>query len=165
MAARRISFSRAIFAFLILLGSAAVVQASCRADVVHLRGDWGEARFAVEVADDARERQLGLMNRESMPASAGMLFVYHQTRVVSFWMKNTLIPLDMIFLDESGRVVKVHERARPHDLTSISSDEPARYVLEINAGLSRALGIDAGTELRHPSVLQHLAAWPCREAN
>lgn len=137
------------------------VIAACRVDSVSLRGDWGEARFSVEVADDAIERQKGLMNRPDMPMGAGMLFVYHQTRVLSFWMKNTLIPLDMIFLDEAGTVVKVHENAIPLDLTSISSGVPARYVLEINGGLARAIGISEGTELRHPAVLQHLAVWPC----
>ena len=138
--------------------------ADCRVDSAQLRGDWGEVRFAVEVADDARERQQGLMHRLEMPMGAGMLFVYHQTRVLSFWMKHTLIPLDMIFLDEAGRVVKIHERAIPRDLTSISSDVPARYVLEINGGLARAIGITVGSELRHPSVLQHLAVWPCRDS-
>lgn len=149
--------------FFSIVSSSLIAETACRPDTVHLRGDWGEARFSVELADDARERQLGLMHRTEMSASSGMLFVYHQTRELSFWMKNTLIPLDMIFLDESGRVVKIHENARPLDLTSISSGAPARYVLEINAGMSRALGISVGSDLRHPSVLQHLAVWPCRE--
>jgi len=139
-------------------------MAACRADTVHLRGDWGQARFSVEVADNASERAQGLMGRVSMPQSAGMLFVYHRTRPVSFWMRNTLIPLDMIFLDEAGVVVRVHENARPLDETPISSIAPARYVLEVNGGLSRALGISVGSELRHPSVVQTNAAWRCSEA-
>ena len=163
MGARRISSLRTAFFSCFLLAFALPVLAECRVDSVQLRGDWGEARFTVELADDARERQTGLMHRLDLPMSAGMLFVYHQTRVLSFWMKNTLIPLDMIFLDETGQVVKIHERAIPHDLTSISSEVPARYVLEINGGLARALGITEGSELRHPSVFQHLAAWPCRD--
>ena len=152
--------------FVLSMGLFSAVSAAtdCRVDTVQLRGDWGEVRFNVEVADDAIERQRGLMHRLEMPMSAGMLFVYHQTRVVSFWMKNTLIPLDMIFLDETGRVVKIHERAIPRDLSSISSDVPSRYVLEINGGLARAIGITVGSELRHPSVLQHLAVWPCRDS-
>lgn len=136
---------------------------TCSQDAVELRGDWGTARFTVELADDAIERQRGLMHRADMPVSAGMLFVYHQTREVSFWMKNTLIPLDMLFFDEAGTAVKVHSRAIPGDLRSISSETPARYVLEINGGLAEALGIGVGTQIRHPSVLQHKAVWPCRE--
>lgn len=140
-------------------------KAQCSPDTVHLRGDWGTARFTVEVADNASERAKGLMGRPSMPMSSGMLFVYHQTRPVTFWMRNTLIPLDMIFLDEDGVVVNVHSNARPLDETPISSQYPTRYVLEVNAGLSKALGISQGTELRHPSVLQTRAAWRCSEAD
>lgn len=143
--------------------SAFSVQAECRPDTVHLRGDWGKARFTVEVADNAAERSKGLMGRPSMPMSKGMLFVYHQTRPVSFWMRNTLIPLDMIFLDENGVVVNVHHNAIPLDESPIPSVAPARYVLEVNAGLSKALGISAGTELRHPSVIQTNAAWRCAD--
>lgn len=140
------------------------VIAECRNDTIHLRGDWGKARFTVEVADNARERAKGLMDRPNLPTSAGMLFVYHRTSDVSFWMKNTLIPLDIIFADENGVVIRVHENARPLDLTSIPSGGPTRYVLEINAGLSRALGIGPETQFRHPAIQQHKAAWTCKDA-
>ena len=150
---------------LLLLCFATPLRAGCNADEVVLRGDWGQARFTVEVADDAIERQQGLMHRQELPRTAGMLFVYHTTRVVSFWMKNTFIPLDMIFLDETGTIVHIHENAVPLDLTSISSQRPTRYVLEINAGMSRLLGLSIGSELRHPAVLQHKAAWPCHSEN
>ncbi|CUJ35091.1 hypothetical protein TA5113_03134 [Cognatishimia activa] len=146
-----------------LMFAANLAGAECRPDTVHLRGDWGKARFSVEVADNASERARGLMERPSMPLSAGMLFVYHQTRPVSFWMRNTLIPLDMIFLDENGVVVNVHHNAIPLDETLIPSRAPTRYVLEVNAGLSKALGITKGTELRHPSVVQTNAAWRCAD--
>lgn len=161
--ARRFRTEMAAVAMGIL--TAVPVMAACSADAVHLRGDWGQARFTVEVADNASERAQGLMGRVSMPKSSGMLFVYHRTRPVSFWMRNTLIPLDMIFLDETGVVVRVHENAIPLDETPISSIAPARYVLEVNGGLSRALGITVGSELRHPSVLQTNAAWRCSEAD
>lgn len=140
-------------------------QAACQHDTVHLRGDWGQARFSVEVADNAAERSKGLMGRPSMPSGAGMLFVYHRTKPVSFWMRNTLIPLDMIFLDEAGIVVRVHHNAIPLDETPISSILPARYVLEVNGGLSAALGIVPGSQLRHASILQHKAAWRCSEGD
>lgn len=144
--------------------SASIALANCSQNTVHLRGDWGQARFTVEVADNAAERSKGLMGRPSMPMGSGMLFVYHQTKPVAFWMRNTLIPLDMIFLDEDGVVVRVHHNARPLDETPIPSGAPARYVLEVNAGLSKALGITVGSEMRHPSVLQTNAAWRCSEA-
>ena len=150
------------FIVLLFLLIPQVLEAACQRNHVNLRGAWGEARFNVELAETAAQRRLGLMNRETLAGSAGMLFVYHQTRVLSFWMKDTYIPLDIIFFDETGRVVHVHPNATPLDLTSIPSQAPARYVLEINAGFAKRLGIDVGTELRHPSVLQHVAAWPCR---
>ncbi|MFY0595984.1 MAG: DUF192 domain-containing protein [Cognatishimia sp.] len=138
-------------------------QAACRHDTVHLRGDWGEARFSVEVADNASERAKGLMDRMSMPMGQGMLFVYHQTRPVSFWMRNTFIPLDIIYLDQNGTVVNIHHQAKPLDETPLPSILPTRYVLEINGGLAKALGMTVGSALRHPAVLQTQAAWPCHE--
>ncbi|PLL13686.1 hypothetical protein C0V75_06235 [Tabrizicola sp. TH137] len=119
------------------------------------------ARFTVDVADDGAERAQGLMFRESMPASAGMLFVYEAPQRASFWMKNTLIPLDMIFADETGRVTRVHENAVPHDTTPIDGGDAVRFVLEINGGLAARMGIAAGAELRHPAIPQETAAWPC----
>ncbi|WP_204114178.1 DUF192 domain-containing protein [Shimia biformata] len=144
---------------LVLLASA--VQAECRDDRVEIRGDFGHARFAIELADTAEERARGLMYREAMPKSAGMLFVYPDARAVAFWMQNTLIPLDMIFADQTGTVIKVHHKAIPHDRTQIPSDGPAQFVLEINGGMARAMGLAAGDVLRHPRIDQSGAAWPC----
>ena len=134
--------------------------AACDDARVDIRGDWGAARFSVEVADDVAERSVGLMNRDSLPRSAGMLFAYDQPQTVAFWMKNTLIPLDMIFMDETGRVTRVHENAVPLDETTIPGGEKVQFVLEINGGLSGALGIGVGSELRHP-IIGSDAAWPC----
>ncbi|MDF0599491.1 DUF192 domain-containing protein [Psychromarinibacter sp. C21-152] len=119
------------------------------------------ARFSVEIADDPAEVARGLMHRESMPKSAGMLFIYPQPQTTHFWMRNTLIPLDMIFIGADGVVRKVHENAVPLDETPIFGGDDIQYVLEINGGLAGMLGIDAGDELRHPAVDQDLAAWPC----
>lgn len=132
---------------------------ACRADTLHLRGSFGKARFSVDVADDAPERAKGLMHVEKMPASYGMLFVYPAPQPVAFWMKNTLIPLDMIFADASGVVRHVHSNAVPGDLTSIPGGDDIQYVLEINGGLARMLGIRPGAELRHPAIGD--PAWPC----
>ena len=139
--------------------------ASCAADRVDLRGDFGSARFKVELALTPAEQAEGLMFRTSMPRMAGMLFVYPRTQEVGFWMRNTLIPLDMIFLDESGTVVKVHANAIPRDETVIRSGAPTRAVLEINGGMAETLGIEEGAELRSPVMPQDGAAWPCEDAS
>jgi uncharacterized membrane protein (UPF0127 family) len=135
--------------------------AACAETTVELRGPGGQQRFTVEVADDDAERARGLMFREEMAMSAGMLFVYEEPRRASFWMKNTLIPLDMIFADATGTVQRVHENAIPHDETPIDGGEGVLGVLEINGGLARRLGIGPGTVMRHPAFAQGPAAWPC----
>jgi uncharacterized membrane protein (UPF0127 family) len=119
------------------------------------------ARFAVEVADDAAERNRGLMFREHLPTSAGMLFIYERPQRASFWMKNTLIPLDMIFADKTGTVTRIHENAVPGDQTSIDGGPGVQFVLEINGGLARRLGVAEGSALRHPAIDQSVAALPC----
>ena len=134
---------------------------ACSEQLVQLRGDWGQANFFVEIADDVAERAQGLMYREAMARSAGLLFVYERPQSVSFWMENTLIALDMIFVDPAGLVTKVHENARPMDRTQISGGDGVLYVLEINGGLAGVLGLGAGSEMRHPLVDQHIAVWPC----
>lgn len=135
--------------------------AACDPAVAELRGAAGTMRFSVEVADDAGERAQGLMFRDSMASSAGMLFVYDRPLHAMFWMKNTLIPLDMIFADATGRVTHVHADAVPHDETPIDGGQGVQYVLEINGGLAAALGIAPGHVLRHPAIAQPGAAWRC----
>lgn len=151
--------------FLLALGLgvfwAAQGQAQCAIDSVQLRGDWGQVRFSVEIADDAEERSRGLMFRREMPRNAGMLFVYDAPQRASFWMKNTLIPLDMVFVDRSGVVTRVHHDAVPGDLTSIDGGQNVYAVLEINAGLARRYGIGVGSQLRHPVFSGGPAIWPC----
>ncbi len=145
---------------LAISGTVAVADA-CRDDQVKLRGDWGQARFTVELADSEAERNKGLMFRESMPRSAGMLFVYPEPDIVGFWMKNTLIPLDMIFLDATGTVQRIHANAIPHDETPIMGGAGILAVLEINGGMSEALGITVGSQMQHPAFDPQLATWPC----
>ncbi|SLN36532.1 hypothetical protein ROJ8625_01646 [Roseivivax jejudonensis] len=135
--------------------------AQCATDKVEIRGDFGSVSFRADVADDAEERAQGLMFVEEMPRFAGMLFVYERPQPVRFWMKNTLIPLDMIFADAAGVVQRVHPEAQPGDLSGIPGGDGIQYVLEINGGLAAELGIEAGAELRHPAIDD--AAWPCDE--
>ena len=142
----------------------ALAAAECREDRVDLRGDWGSARFTVEVADEPDERSRGLMFVESMPRSQGMLFLYEAPHTAMFWMKNTLIPLDMIFVGEDGVVKHIHHEAQPLDTTTIPGGPGVLAVLEINGGMARDLGIDVGSELRHPGLDPSIAAWPCPDS-
>ncbi|MGP3695914.1 DUF192 domain-containing protein [Rhodobacter sp. NSM] len=137
-------------------------RAACQPDSVDLRTAAGSTiRFSVEIADTAAERSRGLMERESLPRSSGMLFLFEAPHAASFWMRNTLIPLDMIFAGPDGTVKTVHSNAIPGDLTPIKGGDGIQSVLEINGGLARALGIGPGTVLRHPGLAQDKAAWPC----
>ncbi|MHA6347611.1 DUF192 domain-containing protein [Roseivivax sp. CAU 1761] len=140
---------------------AADTAGECSADRLALRGDFGTAQFAVEVVDTPEERARGLMFVEEMPRMSGMLFVYERAQPVAFWMKNTLIPLDIVFADASGVVQRVHDRAVPGDLTPIPGGEGIQYVLEINGGMAETLGIGEGDALRHPAIPDDRAAWPC----
>ncbi|MFD1341815.1 DUF192 domain-containing protein [Litorisediminicola beolgyonensis] len=152
---------RAYLAGLIFFfGWTASAQADCATDRVSLRGAFGSAQFSVSVADDVEERARGLMFVEKMPRATGMLFVYDRPQPVAFWMKNTLIPLDMVFAGADGVVRKVHENAVPGDLTGIPGGDDIQFVLEINGGLARQLGIEPGAEMQHPAIGQ-TAAWPC----
>lgn len=141
------------------LGTAAL--ADCAADVADLRGPSGQVRLSVEIVDTVEERAQGLMFRESLPQFGGMLFVYDAPEAVSFWMKNTLIPLDMLFFDARGVLTRVHENAVPGDLTPISGGEDVQFVIEVLGGTAKRLGIAPGTELRHPAVDPTAAVWPC----
>ena len=141
---------------------AGAAQADCAPGTVELRTTTGSVmRFSVEVADDAAERATGLMNRDRMATAAGMLFVYEAPQHAFFWMKNTLIPLDMVFADGTGRVTRVHDRAVPQDETSIDGGAGVRYVLEINGGLANRIGLGEGAVMRTDVLDQATAAWRC----
>lgn len=112
----------------------------------------GRFPIEVEVADTPGQREVGLMNRESLPHDTGMLFDFGQTRDVDMWMKNTLIPLDMLFLDETGRIVRIGANAQPLSLDLISSGGPVRYVLEINGGAAARYGATRGDRLEHAVI-------------
>lgn len=111
----------------------------------------GEPSFTVEIADDDAERSAGLMFRRVMPDDRGMLFVFEQTRRVAFWMKNTPMPLDLIFIGEDGVVVDIKQGV-PFSEASIAPQAPVRFVLEVKAGTAQKTGIVAGDRLRHPVI-------------
>jgi uncharacterized protein len=133
---------------------------TCSVNRVDLRWPGGSESFAVEVADEPAERSTGLMFRETLDPASGMLFVYEAPRRSMFWMKNTLVPLDMIFADETGTVTRVHSNAVPLDETPVDGGEGVVFVLEVNGGLANRLGIGPGAELRHPAI-GDAAAWTC----
>ncbi len=111
-----------------------------------------EVRVRVELARTQDERSRGLMFREQLEADAGMLFLYEGESVHRFWMKNTLIPLDMIFISGDLRVVGVVADAAPQTETLRSVDRPSQFVLEVNGGFAAEHGITAGTEVEFLGV-------------
>lgn len=90
--------------------------------------------YHVEIADTHYLRAKGLMHRKSMPQNHGMLFIFEKPQIISMWMKNTHIPLDMLFVDKNGIIRHIHENAKPFDETIISSVIPVSFVIELNAG-------------------------------
>lgn len=107
----------------------------------------GPHTFRVELARSPQEQAQGLMFRTAMGPDEGMLFPYDQPHVLSFWMKNTVLSLDLVFIDEQRRVINVAENAVPYSETSILSDAPGIAVLELNGGRARELGIVAGNKV------------------
>lgn len=118
--------------------------------VVHTQT--GDYPFTVEIADTEELRAKGLMYRQELAPDAGMLFDFQEERHVSFWMRNTYIPLDMIFIAADGTVRRVHVNAKPHDITSIPSNAPVRFVLEIPGGRSVEIGLAEGDTIDHPLI-------------
>ena len=153
-------------AYIFIVTTTAVVSfvsassAACSQDKVSVRGDFGSAQFTVEVADSIVERSRGLMFVEKMATTQGMLFVYERPQNVSFWMKDTIIPLDMVFVDDIGVIRNIHSMAVPLDETSIFGGSDIQFVLEINGGLADRLGMDVGDQMQHISF-GHGAIWPC----
>ena len=152
-----------IAGLMLALFAAGSAHATCTPGSLDLRWPGGQAHFTVEVAADQAAREKGLMFRDHMASSAGMIFVYQAPNHARFWMKNTLIPLDMIFADQSGRVTVVHSDAIPQDLTPIDGGEGVMYVIEINGGLAARIGIAAGAELRSDLIDASKAVWSCAD--
>ena len=107
-------------------------------------------RFTVELAETPAQLQQGLMFRPSLAADAGMLFDFKEPTVATMWMRNTLIPLDMLFVDANGTIVNIRARAVPKSDAIISAEAPVRAVLELNGGTAARLGIARGDRVLHP---------------
>jgi hypothetical protein len=111
----------------------------------------GEHRlFHVELAVKPEQREIGLMYRQTLAADAGMLFDFQSDQMVSMWMKNTYIPLDMLFMTADGTVAKIEPNTVPQSLATISSGRPVRAVLEIKGGEAARQGIAVGDRVLHP---------------
>jgi uncharacterized protein len=110
----------------------------------------GKHRFKVEVAETPAQMTQGLMFRRSLAPDAGMLFDYKEPTAATMWMRNTLIPLDMLFVDAQGRIVNIHQRAVPQSLDVIAAAAPVRAVIELNGGTATRLGIAPGDQVVHP---------------
>lgn len=116
---------------------------------VRISGQNGDIELKIEIADDPAERSRGLMNRNSMKDDEGMLFIFEKSDYVNFWMKNTLIPLDMIFIDQDHKIAHIASEVKPCPEGVLNcplypSELPVKYVLEINAGLSKKHGFRNG---------------------
>lgn len=111
-----------------------------------------EQGFQVEIADTPAKRELGLQYRRDLPADRGMIFLFPTESEHSFWMKNTPIPLDMIFINSERRIVGIVEQATPFSLDSRSVTGTSQYVLEINGGLSQRYGLKAGDRVRFEAI-------------
>ncbi|MEM9781920.1 MAG: DUF192 domain-containing protein [Pseudomonadota bacterium] len=122
-----------------------------------------EQRYRVELALTPDEQRRGLMFRQQMDADAGMLFVFEQPRQANFWMRNTFLPLDIIFIDTAGQVLNVGEGV-PFSEASVRSDGIAGAVLELNRGEAAAHGIDTGTQLLHPAFREAPEGFRCPES-
>ncbi len=126
-------------------------------------GDWhqvevvsqtGAYRFTVEIADTPDAQRRGLMFRRSLAEDAGMLFLYEEEQPLSYYMRNTYISLDIIYIDAEGRIVSIARETEPLSERSIPSIAPAIAVLEVNAGTSDRLGFGEGDLVRHPFFTQ-----------
>lgn len=108
----------------------------------------------IEIANNNKEREEGLMGYRSLSDSQGMFFIYPKEKILSFWMKNTLIPLDIIFINKSKQIVKIYPHAVPMNETSILSKKPASYALEVNAGFCARHTIVEGDEIKFEKIFQ-----------
>jgi uncharacterized membrane protein (UPF0127 family) len=143
---------RAVFVSLIasvvLSACAAFAQQPLPVETIRIDTAQGPQAFHVEIAADHASQERGLMFRREMAPDAGMLFDLHQSEQIAFWMKNTELPLDMVFIRADGTVSSIEPNAIPYSTDPIPSAEPVRAVLEINGGRANVLGIKPGDKVR-----------------
>jgi uncharacterized membrane protein (UPF0127 family) len=139
-----------------LLALALFAQASVFATgtgTLVLKTETGDHNFTIEVATTREEQALGLMFRRSLPENAGMLFIYQQPQPAAMWMKNTLIPLDMVFISPDGRVLRIETNTEPFSTAVIPSEGTVSAVLELNAGQADRIGLKRGDKVVYPGLV------------
>jgi uncharacterized membrane protein (UPF0127 family) len=145
----RIRLPTMVMAALLTFAST-VAQGEPPTTVVTITSASGQAYdFLLEVADTEAQRQRGLMFREELPADGGMIFIYERPHVAAMWMKNTLIPLDMVFVDARGAIVHIAPHTTPHSLTPVTAGVAVKAVIELNGGSCDRLGIGVGDRVHY----------------
>lgn len=142
---------KSVLGFLMLAVSQLAVLPAVAGDALPIaivKADGSKVKFMVEFASTREELEVGLMNRKHLDADKGMLFDFGREVIAKMWMKDTLIPLDMLFIDRRGKVIHIAENAEPLSLDLIEAGAPIRYVLEISGGQSKANGIATGDKLK-----------------
>lgn len=155
VAFRRILLSLIGFAVIVLLPITGITQDAPqvleKSELVIASSD-REFAFQVELAKTPDERRIGLMHRHQMAPDHGMLFDFGQTAPVAMWMRNTYIPLDMLFIRADGEIANIAHDTVPQSEAILASEGPVRAVLEVPAGTSRLLGIEPGDLVQHPTL-------------
>lgn len=142
-----LSRSAALVVGFVLLAACAGRSTALPVETIVIDTREGEATFRVEVARDIESQERGLMNRRHMAPDVGMLFDFHRAQFVTFWMKDTYIPLDMLFVRADGTISTIAPHATPMSTDPIRSAEPIVVVIEVNGGRAHDLGIEPGNKV------------------
>ena len=136
---------------LFLIYNVCEVSASVKSELSIITSNGSKHKFLVEVARTEEEKKIGLMFRKTLAKNAGMLFLYKREALRLMWMKNTFIPLDILFIDKKGVIKRVVKRTVPHSLATISSRQSVLAVLELRGGIASSLDIKKGDRIEHPA--------------
>lgn len=136
---------------LFLMYNLCEVSASVKSELSIITSNGSKHNFLVEVAKTEEEKKIGLMFRKTLAKNAGMLFLYKREALRLMWMKNTFIPLDILFIDKKGVIKRVVKRTIPHSLATISSRQSVLAVLELRGGITSSLEIKKGDRIEHPA--------------
>lgn len=136
---------------LFLIYNLCEVNASVKSELSIITSNGSRHNFLVEVARTEEEKKIGLMFRKTLAKNAGMLFLYKREALRLMWMKNTFIPLDILFIDKKGVIKRVVKRTVPHSLATISSRQSVLAVLELRGGITSSLDIKKGDRIEHPA--------------